>query len=141
MSSCQPLHCPISSLHFARARGAKAIQAAEQQESNCSCQRFHLHIETLRNELAPAFNDLFNASLRLNTGPVCGYDLSPLLNSLFTNDYVFHHSSVKCVKFADDTTLEGQVSNSGDSEYRHEINRAVSRRDNNNLQLNAGDDR
>ena len=61
--------------------------------------------------------------------------MSPLLYSLFTNGS--HHSSVKLVKFADDTTLKGMVTNSDESEYRHEVNRLVSWWDNNNLQLNA----
>ena len=56
---------------------------------------------------------------------------------LFTNDCVSHHFSVKCVQFAEDTTLEGLVANSDKSEYRHDVNMLVSWCDNNNLQLNA----
>ena len=57
----------------------------------------------------------------------------PVLYSLFTNNCVSYHASVKLVKFA----LEGLVTNSDKSEYRHEVNRLVSWCDNNNLQLNA----
>ena len=39
--------------------------------------------------------------------------------------------------FADETTLEGLVTNIDKSECRHEVNRLVSWCDNNNLQLNA----
>ena len=48
-----------------------------------------------------------------------------------------HHSCVKLVKFIDDTTLEGLVTNSDEYEYHHEVNRLVSWCDNDNLQLNA----
>ena len=90
-----------------------------------------------------------------NVGPVCqneryslllchlehcnstGMCPSPLLYSLFTNNCVCHHSSVPLVKFVGGTTLEGLVTNSDESEYRHEVNRLVSWSDNNCLQLNA----
>ena len=73
----------------------------------------------------------------MNTGTPQGCVLSPLLYSLFTNDCVSHHSSVPLLKFADDTTLVGLVSDSGESEYRHEVSSLVSWCDTNNLQLNA----
>ena len=66
-----------------------------------------------------------------------GCVLSPLLYSLFTHDCVSHHSSIQFLKCVDDTTLEGLVTNSDESEYRQEVNRLVSWRDNNNLQFNA----
>ena len=64
-----------------------------------------------------------------------------LFADLFTNDCVSHHFSVKCVQFAEDTTLEGLVANSDKSEYRHDVNMLVSWCDNNNLQLNASKNR
>ena len=73
----------------------------------------------------------------MNTGTPQGCVLSSLLYSLFTNDCVSHHSSVPLLKFADDTTLVGLVSDSDESEYRHEVNSLVSWCDTNNLQLNA----
>ena len=47
------------------------------------------------------------------------------------------NSSVPLQKFADDTTLVGLVSDSDESEYRHEVSSLVSWCDTNNLQLNA----
>ena len=47
----------------------------------------------------------------------------PHMFSLTTNDCVSQHTSVQLVKFADDTTLEGLVTNSDESEYRHEVGR------------------
>ena len=82
-------------------------------------------------------NGIVSSSIFLNTGTPQGCVLFPLLYYLFTNDSVSHHSSVKRVKFADDTTLEGLETNSDDFEYRHEVNRLVSRCDNNNILLNA----
>ena len=56
-------------------------------------------------------NGVVSSTIILNTGTPQGRVLSPLLYSLFTNDCVFHHSSVQLVKFADDTTFEGLVMN------------------------------
>ena len=56
-------------------------------------------------------NGVVSSTIILNTGTPQGRVLSPLLYSLFTNDCVSHHSSVQLVKFADDTTFEGLVTN------------------------------
>ena len=82
-------------------------------------------------------NSIVSSTIIMNTGTPQGCVLSPLLYSLFTNDCVSHHSSVPLLKFADDTTLVGLVSDSGESEYRHEVSSLVSWCDTNNLQLNA----
>uniref|UniRef100_A0AAV2LZB7 Reverse transcriptase domain-containing protein n=1 Tax=Knipowitschia caucasica TaxID=637954 RepID=A0AAV2LZB7_KNICA len=47
------------------------------------------------------------------------------------------HDSVKLIKFADDTTLIGLISNNGESAYRREVDRLVSWCSGNNLELNA----
>ena len=82
-------------------------------------------------------NSIVSSTIIMNTGTPQGCVLSPLLYSLFTNDCVSHHSSVPLLKFADDTTLIGLVSDSDESEYRHEVSSLVSWCDTNNLQLNA----
>ena len=73
----------------------------------------------------------------MNTVTPQGCVLSLLLYSLFTNDCVSHHSSVPLLKFADDTTLVGLMSDSDECEYCHEVSSLVSWCDTNNLQLNA----
>uniref|UniRef100_A0AAV2LXC8 Alkylated DNA repair protein AlkB homologue 8 N-terminal domain-containing protein n=1 Tax=Knipowitschia caucasica TaxID=637954 RepID=A0AAV2LXC8_KNICA len=47
------------------------------------------------------------------------------------------HDSVKLIKFADDTTLIGLISNNDESAYRREVVRLVSWCSGNNLELNA----
>uniref|UniRef100_A0AAV2M0I6 Alkylated DNA repair protein AlkB homologue 8 N-terminal domain-containing protein n=1 Tax=Knipowitschia caucasica TaxID=637954 RepID=A0AAV2M0I6_KNICA len=47
------------------------------------------------------------------------------------------HDSVKLIKFADDTTLIGLISNNDESAYRGEVDRLVSWCSGNNLELNA----
>ena len=81
-------------------------------------------------------NGIVSSTIILNTqtGTPQGRVLSPLLYFLFTKDCVSHHSSVQPLKFADDTTLEGLVTFSDESENRHQVNRLVSWCDNNNLQ-------
>ena len=82
-------------------------------------------------------NSIVSSTITMNTGTPQGCVLSPLLYSLFTNDCVSHHSSVPLLKFADDTTLIGLVSDSDESEYRHEVSSLVSWCYTNKLQLNA----
>uniref|UniRef100_A0AAV2J804 Alkylated DNA repair protein AlkB homologue 8 N-terminal domain-containing protein n=1 Tax=Knipowitschia caucasica TaxID=637954 RepID=A0AAV2J804_KNICA len=52
-------------------------------------------------------------------------------------DSVYSHDSVKLIKFADDTTLIGLISNNDESAYRREVDRLVSWCSGNNLELNA----
>lgn len=47
--------------------------------------------------------------------------LSPLLFSLYTNSCVCLHPSVKLLKFSDDTTMVGLISNGDELAYRREI--------------------
>ena len=82
-------------------------------------------------------NSIVSSTIIMNTGTPQGCVLSPLLYSPFTNDCVSRHSSVPLLTFADDTTLVGLVSDSDESEYRHEVSSLVSWCDTNNLQVNA----
>uniref|UniRef100_A0AAV2JLM6 Reverse transcriptase domain-containing protein n=1 Tax=Knipowitschia caucasica TaxID=637954 RepID=A0AAV2JLM6_KNICA len=66
-----------------------------------------------------------------------GCVLSPLLFSLYTNHCTSSNDSVKLLKFADDTTLIGLISNNDESAYRREVDRLVSWCSGNNLELNA----
>ena len=50
-----------------------------------------------------------SAPLITNTGAPHGCVLSPYLFSLYTNDCLSSHSSIKLVKFADDTTVLGLI--------------------------------
>ena len=79
-------------------------------------------------------NDIVSSTIILNTGTSQGCIISSFLYSLFTNDSVSHHSSIQLVKFTNYTTLEGLMTNSDESEYRHEVNRLVSWYDNYNRQ-------
>ncbi|KAK3556581.1 hypothetical protein QTP70_010778 [Hemibagrus guttatus] len=73
----------------------------------------------------------------ISTGSPQGCVLSPLLFSLYTNGCTSGHQSVKLLKFADDTTLIGLISDTDESAYRGEIDRLVSWCSMNNLQLNS----
>ena len=85
--------------------------------------------------------------LTLNVGAPQGCVLSPALYSLFTNDCTSEDDSVKLIKFADDTTVEGLITKekgiAGDESgmiaeesYRCEIERLSNWCFENNLELN-----
>ncbi|KAK3571712.1 hypothetical protein QTP86_017851, partial [Hemibagrus guttatus] len=73
----------------------------------------------------------------ISTGSPQGYVLSPLLFSLYTNGCTSGLQSVKFLKFADDTTLIGLISDGDESAYRGEMDRLVSWCSMNNLELNS----
>jgi hypothetical protein len=55
--------------------------------------------------------------LILNTGHPQGCVLSPL----FTHDCVAMHASNSIIKFADDTTVVGLITNNDETAYREEV--------------------
>ena len=62
-----------------------------------------------------------STSLTLNTGAPQGCMLRPLLYSLFTQDCMAMHASNSIIKFADDTTVVGLITNSDETAYREEV--------------------
>ena len=57
--------------------------------------------------------------------------------SLFTHDYVAMHASNSIIKFADDTTLVGLITNDNEIAYREEGRALGVGRQENNLTLNV----
>ena len=70
---------------------------------------------------AVRINDYTSSTLILNTGIPQGCVLSPILLSLFTNDCRSADGSNTIVKFADDTTVIGLISDNDESVYREEV--------------------
>jgi hypothetical protein len=62
-----------------------------------------------------------STSLILNTEAPQECVLSSLLYSLFTHDCVASHTSNSIIKFADDTTVVGLVTNNDETAYRQEM--------------------
>jgi gmma-aminobutyric acid receptor subunit gamma/cGMP-dependent protein kinase 2 len=59
--------------------------------------------------------------LTLNTGVPQGHALSPLLYFVFTHDCVAIHASNSILKFAEDTTVVGLITNNDETAYREEV--------------------
>ena len=60
-----------------------------------------------------------------------------MLYSLFTHDCLSCHVGTKILKFADDTTVIGLITNSDESEYRDQVNKLISWCNDYNLELNV----
>ena len=80
---------------------------------------------------------LTSAPLTLSTGAPQGCVLSPLLYSLYTYDCVASFSSNQVVKFADDTTVIGLITNDDETAYRREVENLAKWCQENNLALNV----
>src|SRR4029434_8565879 len=80
--------------------------------------------------------NLTSSSLTLSTGSPQGCILCPLLYSLYTQDCVATHSYNIILKFADDTTILGLISNNDETAYRDEVRGLAAWCQDNNLSLN-----
>jgi len=78
-----------------------------------------------------------SATLILNTGAPQGCVLSPLLYSLFTHDCMARHDSNTIIKFADDTTVVGLITDNDETAYREEVRDLAVWCQDNNLSLNV----
>ena len=63
--------------------------------------------------------------------------LSPLLLSLFTHDCMAKHDSNTIIKFANDTTVVGLITNNDETSYREEVRDLGVWFQDNNLSLNV----
>ncbi len=77
-----------------------------------------------------------SSALILNTGAPQGCVLSPLLYSLYTHDCTATHSSNVIVKFADDTTVIGLITDNDETAYREEVSTLTKWCQENHLSLN-----
>ncbi len=77
-----------------------------------------------------------SSPLILNTGAPQGCVLSPLLYSLYTHDCTATHSSNVIVKFADDTTVIGLITDNDETGYREEVSTLTKWCQENHLSLN-----
>uniref|UniRef100_A0A3P9IH10 Reverse transcriptase domain-containing protein n=1 Tax=Oryzias latipes TaxID=8090 RepID=A0A3P9IH10_ORYLA len=81
--------------------------------------------------------DSTSSTLILSTGTPQGCVLSPALFTLFTHDCSAIHSTNLVLKFADDTTVVGLISNNDETHYREEVQHLTGWCADNNLILNT----
>ncbi len=77
-----------------------------------------------------------SSPLILNTGAPQGCVLSPLLYFLYTHDCTATHSSNVIVKFSDDTTVIGLITDNDETAYREEVSTLTKWCQENHLSLN-----
>uniref|UniRef100_A0A669CDC0 Reverse transcriptase domain-containing protein n=1 Tax=Oreochromis niloticus TaxID=8128 RepID=A0A669CDC0_ORENI len=78
-----------------------------------------------------------SSPITLNTGAPQGCVLSPLLYSLYTYDCTATSNSNIIVKFADDTTVVGLITNGDETAYREEVSALTHWCQDNHLTLNV----
>jgi hypothetical protein len=77
-----------------------------------------------------------SSTLILNKGGPQGCLLSPLLYSLFTHDCMARHDSNIIIKFSDDTTVVGLITDNDETACREEVKNLVVWCQDNNFSLN-----
>ncbi len=108
------------------------LQTLGLNRSLCSC---ILDFLTGRSQVVRMGNNT-SSPLTLNTGAPQGCVLSPLLYSLYTHDCAATHSSNVIVKFADDTTVIGLITDNDETAYRAEVSTLTKWCQENHLSLN-----
>ncbi len=78
-----------------------------------------------------------SSTTTLSTGAPQGCVLSPLLFTLLTHDCTAKFSSNHIIKFADDTTVVGLISNNDETHYKEEVAQLAEWCGANNLSLNV----
>ena len=81
-------------------------------------------------------NDSLSELVQINTGSPQGYVLSPTLYTIYTNNYRSHKNNAILIKFADDSTIQGLLCDSGDC-YFEEVKCFVGWCEKNFLMLNV----
>ncbi len=79
-----------------------------------------------------------SSTTTLSTGAPQGCVLSPLLFTLLTHDCTAKFSANHIIKFTDDTTVVGLISNNDETHYREEVVQLAEWCGTNNLSLNVG---
>ncbi len=102
---------------------------------NRSLCRWILDFLTGRSQVVRMGNNT-SSPLILNTGAPQGCVLSPLLYSLYTHDCAATHGSNVIVKFADDTTVIGLITDNDETAYREEVSTLTKWCQENHLSLN-----
>jgi hypothetical protein len=95
-----------------------------------------LDLLTVRPQVVKVGNNT-STSLILNTGASQGCMLSPLLYSLFTHECMAMHASNSIIKFTEDLSVVGLISNNDKTAYREEVRALGEWCQENNLSLNV----
>jgi hypothetical protein len=115
---------------------SKLIIKLEALDLNPALCNWDLDFLTGRPQMVKEGNNI-STLLTLNTGAPQGCVHSPLLYSLFTNDCVAMHTSNSIIKFADDTTVVGLITNNDETASREEVRALGVWCQENNLSLNV----